>query len=213
MTLNELKVKAGRNDVINPEVIRESVNRLDKGKLTDVIPDEKVVYDLALELADKNATFGYLSNDTQSGLLAGIISTSTLDEVIEYVAEICGGNILRPYIKYLNCAQSKFECFEWPEDVIRTSASADNMFSLKQHGYTEPEYFTEYEEEEIVFAQSCDYPNRLDFDYLPAYFEAPAAPLLTSGEPLPEPLYEALKSYATFKLLANLLPSLILTVM
>ena len=202
MNLSELKENA-RVGFVNPRVIEIYLNRLVGCRIIDLISEPKSVSKLA-EACAREGAYHILPIEEREEKLRKITETAALDDIIELVARRCGGNILRPYLKYLNIGEEKFRDYSYPKDIQHCDNPKKDGFKILKNDtpYIEPDYFTEYEEEQIVYSETC---AQLDENGLTQiYIEAPAVPL-PCDEPQKEPLIAALDYDRTFNTLNEIL--------
>lgn len=204
MNLSELKENA-RTGFVNPRVIEIYLNRLVGCRIIDLVSEPKAVSKLA-EACAKEGAFHILPIEEREEKLRKISETATLDDIIELVARRCGGNILRPYLKYLNIGEEKFRDYSFPQDVQHCENLKEKGFAVweRDSQYIEPDYFTDYEEEQIVYSETYAQPDENGFGLTQTYIEAPAVPL-PCDEPQKEPLIAALDYNRTFNTLNDIL--------
>lgn len=209
MNLSELKENA-RSGLVNPRVIEIYLNRLVGCRIIDLVSEPTAVSKLA-EACAKEGTFHILPIEEREEKLRKISETATLNDIIELVARHCGGNILRPYLKYLNIGEEKFRDYSFPQDVQHCDNPQKEGFEFWKRDlpYIEPDYFTEYEEEQIVYCETYSQPDENGCGLTQTYIEAPAVPLPCDETPPQEPFLEALDYSRTFNTMNDVLPWLV----
>ena len=216
MNLEELKKNVRAGGAVSPLAVNECIKKLGSSKLSSMTGDARAVVRLAIKHAhQKNGLFDFLKPDEREEMLRSIVNDLTLNDTINLIATICGGNFLRPYLKYLNIGAEKFRDYSWPADVQHREKEITEIFDdipdkdEMPPDYPEPDYFTEYEEEQVVYCENFAQPGRSGWDFRPTYFEAPAAPISNTEPPRKEPLVTALEYDPTFIDLRGMLSRLV----
>ncbi len=212
MNLSELKENA-QAGFVNPQVIEIYLKKLVGCRMVDLIDEPTAITGFTEACAREQEGFDALPIGEREEKLRTIRNAVTLGDFIELIAKHCGGNILRPYLGYLNISEEKLLDFRFPQDVQHRENPEEHGFEawLRNLPYTEPDYFTDYEEEQVVYNEVCAQPDEDGSGLTPTYLEAPAAPL-PSAEPPKEPLFAALDFNRTFDTLNSFLPLLVFTV-
>lgn len=213
MNLSELKENA-RTGFVNPQVIEIYLKKLVSCRMVDLVDEPKAITKLTEACAGEQAGFDALPIAEREETLRKVRNTATLNDIIELVARHCGGNILRPYLKYLNIGEEKFRDYRFPEDVQHCDNYKNEGFEVWESDppYIEPDYFTEYEEEQIVYSETYAQPDENGFCLTQTYIEAPAVPLPCEETPPQEPFLAALDYNRTFNTLNGVLPWLIFAI-
>lgn len=209
MNLSQLKENARLGGTSNPRVIGECLSRLVRCRITDLIKEPTALMKIFAAYVREAAENLLLKPEAGEQGQMNIGDNITLDDVVELIARCCGGNFLRPYLKYLKIGEEKFRDYSFPKDVQHSDNLEEQGFEIWKPDapYDEPDYFTEYKEEQVVYSESFGDLGSCG-DLAPTYIEAPAAPLPCT-EPRKEPLLTALDYSRTFDVLNDILHSLL----